>query len=214
MEENNKKKKSIFKIFSELKFKAILIIIIVILVGIICMIMGSKLSQVFNTQEKTTKFGLENVGKLVTQTCYTTVLEDSKVNLDIFESLDIHFTASRQIFSYDFAVDAYVDFEKIEITKIDNSNKEIIITLPHSKADDPTLNPSSFKVYLDTEGLFSRIDLDKHNQAIIKMQEQALNDCVSNRLLEAADSNARTMISGLIHGDNKFKDYKISFNYK
>lgn len=209
-----KEKKSIIGMIRGFKFKVIAVVIIIILVGIICTLLGARLSTVFNTQEKTTKFGLENVGKLVTQTCYTTVLEDSKVNLDIFESLDIHFTESRQIFSYDFAVDAYMDFESIEIKKIDNNSKKIEIALPHSNADKPKLNPSSFKVYLDTEGLFSRIDLDKHNQAILKMQEQALNDCIANKLLDAADNNAEKMITSLIQGNNKYKDYTVVYNYK
>lgn len=186
--------------------------IIVILIGFL--FLGIKLSTSFKTQEKTTKLGLEDVGELVTQTCYTTVLEDSKVNRDFFKLFDIPFTESRQIFSYDFEVDASVNFDEIKIKKIDDENKKIKVEMPHSKVYKTTLNPASFKVYLDSESLFSRIDLEKHNSAVKKMQDQAENDCVANNILSSADENAIKLINGIIKGNSKYKKYTIDFIYK
>ena len=74
--------------------------------------------------------------------------------------------------------------------------------------------PSSFKVYLDSESLFSRIDLEKHNSAVQKMQEQAENDCVANNLLTAADNNAQVLMSSIIKGNSSYKNYKVEFVYK
>ena len=190
--------------------KFIMFVIVIILV----IVLGIKLSDNFKTQEKTTKFGLEDVGELVTQTCYTTVLEDSKINRDFFNLFDIPFTESRQIFSYDFEVDASVNFDEIKIKKIDDKNKSIDIEIPHSKLYKTTLNPSSFKVYLDSESLFSRIDLENHNSAVLKMQEQAENDCVANKLLSTADINAQKLISGILKGNTKYREYRVNFIYR
>lgn len=190
-------------------------LIIIILIGmIITFFLGYKASSNFSTQEKTTHLGLENVGLLVTQTCYTTVLEDSKVNLDFFKLFDIPFTQSRQIFSYDFEVDAAMDFDKIKIKKINDNTKEIEIELPHSGIYKTTLNPDSFRVYLDTTGILTRIDLEHHNEAIKNMQDQAKIDCMSNKILNSADENAERLIDGIIKSNKKYKDYKLSYIYK
>ena len=175
---------------------------------------GFKYSTTFIHQEKTTKLGLEDVGELVTQTCYTTVIEDSKVNREFFKLFNIPFTESRQIFSYDFEVDAAVNFDSIKIKNINSEKKTIEIELPHAKVYKTTLNPDSFKVYLDSESLFSRIDLEKHNQAVDNMETQAKDNCVANKLLTSADDNAKRLINSVIKGNSKYKDYNIQYKYK
>ena len=86
--------------------------------------------------------------------------------------------------------------------------------MPHAKVYKTTLNPTSFKVYLDSESLFSRIDLEKHNTAVQKMQDQAQKDCVSNKLLESADNNAQKLLSGIIKGNVYYKEYVVNYSYK
>lgn len=186
----------------------------VISIILILVLAGKTISTNFSTQEKVTKFGLEDVGQLVTQTCYTTVIEDSKVNRDFFKLFEIPFTESRQIFSYDFEVDASVNFDNIKIKKINNDKKAIEIEIPHAKVYKTTLKPDSFKVYLDTESLFSRIDLEQHNQAVENMQETAQTNCIGNNLLKSADDNAKRLINSVIKGNNKYKSYTIKYNYK
>ena len=141
IEEEKKEKKKrridISKPFSKLFFYVIATAILVLV-----FFLGIKFSTVFKTQEKTTKLGLENVGELVTQTCYTTVLEDSKVNREFFSLFEIPFTESRQIFSYDFEVDASINFDEIDIKKIDDEKKTIDIVMPHAKVYKTTLNPA------------------------------------------------------------------------
>ena len=206
-------KEEIKKLFYKYGIKTIMIIVLIIFLYGIFML-GVKLSYKFNTQEKTTKLGLSDVGELVTQTCYTTVIEDSKVNREFFKLFDIPFTESRQIFSYDFEVDASVNFDEIKIKKINDEKKYIDVVLPHSKVYKVTLKPKSLKVYLDSESLFSRIDLDKHNTAVKKMQDQAQADCIANKLLSSADNNAQRLISSMINGNSNYKEYKINYLYK
>ena len=122
-------------------------------------------------------------------------------------------TESRQIFSYDVEVDASVNFS--EITYVANDeNSEITIKLPHAKIYKSTLNLFSFKKYLDSESLFSRIDLEKQNEALKAMEEQAINDAKANGILEAADKNAQTLINWVTLKDNdKYKEYNITYEY-
>lgn len=202
----NKLKNGLIKIPKILKY----IIILIVLCAFFYL--GTIFKTGFITQTKTTKLGFEDVGELVTQTCYATVVEDSKINRDFFNLFDIPFTESRQIFSYDVEVDASVNFSEISYTANDE-NKEITIKLPHAKIYKSTLNLFSLKIYLDSESLFSRINLEKQNEALKAIEEQAVEDAKANGILDVADKNAENLINGFIKSNDKYKDYKIIYEY-
>ena len=198
------KKKNLFSKVTK-KVGVVLMIVIAFGIGIIC-------SSIFKTTAKTTKLGLEDVGELVTQTGYLTVVQDNKEHRNLFNLIEIPFTESRQIFSYDIEIDASVDFSKITYEIKDEKN-EITIKLPHAKIYKATLNTESLRVYLDSESLFSRIDLTENNEALKTMQEQGIKDAEANGLLDAADENAKRLIEGFIKSNNKYKEYKIVYEY-
>lgn len=179
--------------------------------GILFLIFGVGIigtSVIYNT--KVTKFGLENVGELVTQTAHLTILQDSKVHRDLFNKFQIPFTESRQIFSYDVDVDASVDFSKISY---EIKNDEIVVSLPHAKIYKATLDIDSLQIYLDEESLFSRIDLQKHGDALKEIEEKAIKTARKNGILESADKNAQKLIEGFIKSNKKYKEYVISYVY-
>ena len=186
------------------------IIIIAILIGIFYL--GTMSHSFLNFQTKTTKLGLEDVGELVTQTAYLTVVEDTNEHKEFFNLFKIPFTESRQIFSYDIEVDASLDFSKITYN-VNNSNKEINIKLPHCDIYKSTLNEESLKVYLDSNSIFSRIDLKEHNDALQKMKEQGIEDAKANGILDAADANAKKLIESFIKKNDAYKDYKVVYEY-
>ena len=186
-------------------------IMFLVFIGVV-FYLGIMFSEVYTSQTKTTKLGFEDVGELVTQTAYLTVDKDNKENRDFFKLFKIPFTESRQIFSYDIEVDASVDFAKISY--IQNKEKsEITIKLPHAKIYKATLKTDSFKGYLDSESLFSRIDLQEQNEALKTMEEQAIKDAEANGILKLADENAKKLIEGLIKSNSAYKEYKIIFEY-
>lgn len=187
-----------------------IVIVIAILLGVFYL--GNACSSVINLQTKSTKFGLKDVGELVTQTAYVTVVTDNKENKELFNKFEIPFTESRQVFSYDVEVDVSVNFSEISYT-VDSENKEIKVSLPHSKIYKTTLNTDSLKVYLDTESLFSRIDLKEHNDALNAIKEQAATDAKSNGTLEAGDNNAKRLVESFIKENSRYKDYSFSYAY-
>lgn len=187
-----------------------IVVVIAILLGVFYL--GNACSSVINLQTKSTKFGLKDVGELVTQTAYITVVTDNKENKELFNKFEIPFTESRQIFSYDVEVDVSVDFSEISYT-VDSENKEIKVSLPHSKIYKTTLNTDSLKVYLDTESLFSRIDLKEHNDALNAIKEQAATDAKANGTLEAGDNNAKRLVESFIKENSRYKDYSFSYEY-
>lgn len=204
---SEKKKESLLKKILKMK-KVLFIIIIVIVLGL-----GITFStSVIKSQTKTTKLGLEDMGELVTQTAYLTIVQDTSEHREFFDLFEIPFTESRQIFSYDLEVDVSVDFSEIS-AEYNDKQKEITFKLPHAKIYKSTLNPDSLKVYLDSESLFSRIDLTEHNEAIKQMQEQGIKDAEANGILEAGDENAKRLLETFVKKDNKYKDYTINYTY-
>ena len=186
--------------------------IFIIIVLFVFFYLGILFKDSFLTHTKTTQFGLKDVGELVTQTAYVTVVEDSKTNRDFFNLFDIPFTESRQIFSYDVEVDASIDFSKITFEPKKDENK-IVVKLPHAKIYKSTLNLFSLKIYLDSGNPFSRINLEKQNDALKEIEKQAVADSIANGILESADKHGKALIDGLIKGNNTYKDYTIIYEY-
>lgn len=186
--------------------------IIIVAIAAFIVYFGLTISDNFRTNSKATKFGLQDMGELITQTALVTVVQDSRDDRDFFKLFKIPFTESRMIFSYDFTVDASVNFEKITY-EIKDNNKEIIVKLPHATHYKTTVIINSQVVYLDQGNLFSRIDLTEQNQAMSKMQTNATNTAIENNLLVAADKNAQRIITAMFKSDSKRNEYKIIYKY-
>ena len=74
-----------------------------------------------------------------------------------------------------------------------------------------TLNTDSLKVYLDTESLFSRIDLKEHNDALKELTDQAQEDAISNGLYDKAEENGKNIIKQFLYQGYDKEKYDIEF---
>ena len=193
----------------KLGMKTLLVGGFIILVVTTCMI---GVVTTFNQKFKVTDLGLKDMSELVTQTCTVTVIQDSKKNLTFFKDHKIPLTESRQIFSYDFDVDASIKFNKITFD-VDNKNKIITFNLPHANVYKTTIILDSFNSYYESDSLFTEIDLSENNDAKKQMAIEAEEKCIKNKLLENADKNAEELLKGLVKSNSKIKDYKVLFKY-
>ena len=193
----------------KLGMKTLLVGGCIILVVTTCMV---GVVTTFNQKFKVTDLGLKDMSELVTQTCTVTVIQDSKKNLTFFKDYKIPLTESRQIFSYDFDVDASIKFNKITFD-VDNKNKTITFNLPHANVYKTTIILDSFNSYYESDSLFTEIDLSENNDAKKQMAIEAEEKCIKNKLLENADKNAEELLKGLVKSNSKIKDYKVLFKY-
>lgn len=193
----------------KLGMKTLLVGGCIILVVTTCMV---GVVTTFNQKFKVTDLGLKDMSELVTQTCTVTVIQDSKKNLTFFKDYKIPLTESRQIFSYDFDVDASIKFDKITFD-VDNKNKIITFNLPHANVYKTTIILDSFNSYYESDSLFTEIDLSENNDAKKQMAIDAEEKCIKNKLLENADKNAEELLKGLVKSNSKIKDYKVLFKY-
>lgn len=193
----------------KLGMKTLLVGGCIILVVTTCMV---GVVTTFNQKFKVTDLGLKDMSELVTQTCTVTVIQDSKKNLTFFKDYKIPLTESRQIFSYDFDVDASIKFDKITFD-VDNKNKTITFNLPHANVYKTSIILDSFNSYYESDSLFTEIDLSENNDAKKQMAIEAEEKCIKNKLLENADKNAEELLKGLVKSNSKIKDYKVLFKY-
>ena len=193
----------------KLGMKTLLVGGCIILVVTTCMV---GVVTTFNQKFKVTDLGLKDMSELVTQTCTVTVIQDSKKNLTFFKDHKIPLTESRQIFSYDFDVDASIKFNKITFD-VDNKNKIITFNLPHANVYKTTIILDSFNSYYESDSLFTEIDLSENNDAKKQMAIDAEEKCIKNKLLENADKNAEELLKGLVKSNSKIKNYKVLFKY-
>ena len=189
--EKNKKGLSIAKVYLSKQILIILCIVAVVLVAWF----GTR--KVVSIDNKTTKLGFENIGELATQEAYCTEVNVTDESKQLF-GIDIPFTQSKYIYSYDVNVKAGIDFDQI-----DWSVKAKILSCE--------LNKDSFKVYHEQESIFTKITLKDNNEAMSKLKENAKKDAESNGLLENAEKNAKTIIKGFIEKVYDSSEYEIKF---
>lgn len=195
-------------VFVKQYFVGKLIIGIVIVLAIIGIIIGLK-KFVFS-DSKTIKIGFEDIGELATQSAYCTEVNVTDASRKLF-GVEIPFTQSKYIYSYDIVIKAGYDFEKI---KWDVSGNTIKVKLPEAKILSNDIKLDSFKLYHEDESVFRQITMTENNDAIKSMKEKAEKDAITNGLLENARSNAETILTGFFANAYDLEEYKIVFEDK
>lgn len=159
---------------------------------------------------KTVKLGFEDIGELATQEMIGTVVHTEQASQTLF-GVEIPFTQSHYIYSYDFDVKAGYDFSAITYT-VDEENKAITVTLPEEKLLSIEVLTDSFKVYYEKESIFKRITLEDNNDALKEMQETAKEDAISNGIYDKAKDNAETLLKAFFANQYSLEEYTIEFN--
>lgn len=189
-----------------LSLKAVKIILIIIVIALLILGVG----KFFSTKSKTTKIGFEDIGELATQSARTTEISTIEGSRNLF-GVEIPFTQSKYIFSYDVEIKAGFDFTQIEWVLNDHT---IEVKLPEAKILSSELDHDSFEVYLEDESIFREITLDEKNEADKELMKTAEEDAVANGLLDNARANAETILTGFFAGVYDMDEYEIIFTDK
>ena len=205
-EKKQQKKKNTGALKYWLSMKVVKIILIIIVIALLLLGIG----KFFSTKSKTTKIGFEDIGELATQVSRSTEISTIEGSRDLF-GVEIPFTQSKYIFSYDVEIKAGFDFTQIEWSLNDHT---IEVKLPETQILSSALVPDSFEVYLEDESIFREITLDETNEAIQELVENAEKDAVANGLLDNARANAETILTGFFASAYDMDEYEIVFTDK
>ncbi len=162
----------------------------------------------------TVRLRLEDIGQLNTQEAYVTEVNSTKDAKQLF-GVDVPFTKSTLIYSYNFKVTAGYDFSQIELNETPggSSDKKGIVTVSMPAAQVTGTEPvkDSLKVYEENESVFNRISLSENDEALNNMRDQAEKDAVANGLLDAAQNNAKTLLTSFLQDVYPQDKYEIRF---
>lgn len=161
----------------------------------------------YENQEQPVNLGFKNLGILVTQECRTTVVNVTEASREIL-GVEIPFTQSKYIYSYDVVVKAGYDFNEIDCTPQED---KIIVTLPPPEIMESAIDEDSFQVYYEEESAFRHITMSENSEARSEMIESAVQTATNNGLLENAEENAKTILTAFIGQSFDLQKYTIEF---
>ena len=186
-----------------------LVVILICITIIAAMLIQTRKNQV---ESRNIAFGLKDMGELVTQAGYFTNVQSSTSTRQLF-GMDIPFTTSKYIYSYDGVVKAGLDFAGIEV-QVDDANRIVTVLLPEIEVLDVNIDNDSLKIYDESQSIFTPLHISDVNEAQIELKEQVRQTAIDNGILEEAEKNARTIISGFLSGTMDLKNYTIQFEAK
>lgn len=162
-------------------------------------------------KSNTIKMDFENIGELATQSAYCRQINVTSDVRTLF-GMDIPFTQSKYVYSYDVVIKAGFDFAEIEPI-VDEDNKTITIKMPAAKILSNEIKDDSLEIYLEKESIFTPITLTENNEARIELKNKAIKDAVKNDLFEDTRKNAELLLKSFIGKQYDLNTYKLVFEH-
>ena len=178
---------------------------IVLAVLIIGAAIGCLVTSHLTTETETSKIGFEDIGELDTQVAYCTVVDVIDDPREIF-GVEVPFTESKYIYSYDVVVKAGLDFEDI---KWDAPGDKIEVKMPEVHVTDSYIDEKSGRIYHEEESIFSPITLEEQMLARAELVETGVNDAIANGLYDKAKENAEKILTSFFKQHDEYKDKEI-----
>ena len=144
----------------------------------------------------TIRDGLRDMGFLVTEEYFFTQVVGFSSVKKLF-SLELGITESRYLVSYDGVVTAGIDFSGITVEK-DEAGGVIRVGVPRASIRSVDIDPNSFELYTEKEGLGNPISVADYNQSLIELEKNAEARALDRGILDRADENAVRVIENFI----------------
>ena len=151
--------------------------------------------------------GLANMGVLITQEYYFTQVEKYTKEKTFLKFI---ISSSEFMYSYDGAVMAGIDFEKIKI-KTDEDRKIITVDMPDSEIQAVTIDKDTFKIYSEKDSLWNPLKLEDYNISLVEFEDAAKEKAIASGILGRSDEQARNLVREFISSLPNTGEYTISF---
>lgn len=162
---------------------------------------------VISVSTDTIQDGLANMGVLITQEYYFTQVEKYAKEKTFLKFIT---SSSEFMYSYDGAVMAGIDFEKIEI-KTDEDRKIITVDMPDSEIQAVTIDKNTFKIYSEKDSLWNPLKLEDYNISLVEFEDAAKEKAIASGILGRSDEQARNLVREFISSLPNTGEYTISF---
>lgn len=162
---------------------------------------------VISVSTDTIQDGLANMGVLITQEYYFTQVEKYAKEKTFLKFIT---SSSEFMYSYDGAVMAGIDFEKIEI-KTDEDRKIITVDMPDSEIQAVTIDKDTFKIYSEKDSLWNPLKLEDYSISLVEFEDAAKEKAIASGILGRSDEQARNLVREFISSLPNTGEYTISF---
>lgn len=155
--------------------------------------------------------GLNDMGIMVTQQYYfTEVVSFSSVKKLLKTDIELKFTESGYLASYDGVVTAGIDFADISVEK--SGDKPVItIHIPASEIQNVDVDPNSFRLFSEKNGLGNPLSVEDFNSSLVELENTAVEKAIDRGVLTRADENARQLITNFVSSLADTSKYTLKF---
>ena len=160
-----------------------------------------------STSSETIREGLANMGVLITQEYYFTQVETYTKEKNIFLVIP---STSAFTYSYDGAVMAGVDFEKI-LVETDEDRRTITVTMPSSEIQAVTIDKDTFKIYSEKDSLWNPLKLEDYNISLDEFETAAKEKALASGILTRSDEQAQNIVRRFIQSLPGMSGYTVEF---
>lgn len=160
-----------------------------------------------STSSETIRDGLSNMGVLITQEYYFTQLETYTKEKNIFIIIP---SSSGFMYSYDGAVTAGVDFEKINV-QTDEGRQVVTVDMPPSEIQAVTIDRDTFKIYSEKESIWNPLKLEDYNISLAEFEDAAKEKAIESGILERSDQQAQKLVTEFIVSLPNTAGYTVEF---
>ena len=155
--------------------------------------------------------GLKAMGELTTEEyAFTEVITYS--NLKQFLGIDLPWTETNYIASYDGVIRAGIDFTAVKVAgEQRDDGVHLTVTLPKAKIQSTEIDPNSFVLYSEKTGLGNPLSASDFNQSLTELERDAQKNAIDKGVLDRADEQARLLIERFIQSVLAEDSYTIDF---
>lgn len=182
-------------------FTLIVVIIVVVIAAIIGTMkyMNDKYTPDSNAESNVIDIEgtIQNIGELATSEFIYTITQQTEKSPKEVLGIELGFTSSHVVYSYDGIVKAGVNFENIKIHKF---NDTVSIKMPESIILSNEVKNDSLKIYDEKNSIFNKFSMADFNIGLSELKNTAEQNAIENDLLKKADDNARDIIRNTIKG--------------
>lgn len=159
------------------------------------------------TVTETLHFSFSDVGKLVTQTFYTTHYLDKSDAKKILGFIDV---GKEYLILGEYEISAGYDFAEINVS-VDEVLKTITVKMPQPEIISTEYQTGSFRCINDDDNIFNRWTEEEKEAARDELQEAAVANAIEHGIFERAEENAVVLIREFILNTPGAVDYTIQF---
>ena len=154
--------------------------------------------------------GLRDMGTLLTEEYYFTEVTGFSSVKKLFNTIDLKFTESSYLVSYDGVITAGIDFDAIRVEKDEEAGK-ITIHMPPAEIQSVMIDLDSFTLYSEKAGMGNPVSVTDFNASLTELENTAKETALERGLLDRAEENAETVVRNFVGGLVDTAVYSLAF---